>query len=94
MIGATVEHLNSALHKQCDGNPHCFQIIPGKDAEDQRALVLMASSHAEADAWVQSLRIASQASSADFLDGLKPSSIKSMGSTHCRQVLDLTPDEE
>jgi len=94
MIGSKVEHLNPKLHKQCDGNLHCFRVIPAYGSNDSRELILMASSQAEADAWVASLQGAAKASGGDFLDGLNANKTKSMGSTHSRKMIDLTPNEE
>jgi hypothetical protein len=93
MIGAKVEHMDPKQHKQCDGNSHCFRVIPAEGSEDDRVLVLMASSQAEADAWVESLNMATCASSDNFLDGLSAKT-KSLGSTHSKRTIDLTPDEE
>jgi len=97
MIGAKVEHLDPHVHRQCDGKAHCFRITPVGD-QDQRQLVLMASSKAEADAWVISLEMAAGASSGDFLrppgNGDGSRSAKSLGSTSSQRTIDLTPDEE
>jgi len=92
MMGATVEHLDLKIHKQCDGKAHCFQITPVGD-QDQRPVVLMASSQFEADAWVLSLKLAANSTSEDFLKGFVRGT-KSLGSTRSQRTIDLTPDEE